>query len=111
MGQRIEQFGIARRIRAAGVVDWMHDAASEKVSPQAIGHRAGEERIVGAGHPPRETAARIVVQAQRKFTSAQRSWLENRTGARMQHVAAFFEEDDLVGRHFGIGETSLATDA
>ena len=71
LGQRVEQFGIARRIRAASVVDRVDDAASQKVGPHPIGHRAGKERIVAAGHPVGETDARIVVQAERELGSRQ----------------------------------------
>ena len=81
------------------------------MSPHAIGHRAGEEWVVGTRHPAREADARIVIETQGKLRSAERPWLEDFTRPWMPCLAAIAEKDDLVGRNFGVCEASFSANA
>ena len=46
------------------------------------------------------------MQSERELSPSKRSRLEKLAGAWVQHVAAILQKDDLIGRNFGIRETS-----
>ena len=90
----------------------MDDATTEKMSPQPIGHGAGEERIVGARHPLGELPSRVdktVGRAARcgEIRSAKRAWSEHAAGPRVDGAAGSSEENGFVGRHFGVREPAF----
>ena len=89
----------------------MDESTVEEMGPQAIGHCAGEERIVGSRHPAGQAVPRVVVPADGKLGPAQRAGRQNLAGAWMHYVAGLFQIDDLISRYFRVCKAPLAANA
>ena len=109
--QGFEQLGMARRVRAPGVVDRVDQSAAEEMAPHPVGHRAGEVGVGRVGHPARQARARVVVAAHREVGPAQRTGRHRPLRPRVLDPALGRDVDRLVGRHLGVGEAPLAADA
>ena len=69
--QRIEQFGIRRRVRIAHIILRFDQPAVEKMFPIAIHQRAGKERVVLRGQPISQGQPGIIVRREIGRRSAQ----------------------------------------
>ena len=86
-GQRVEQGGVARRVRVAEVVDRIDDPAAEDLAPEAIHFDLGEERIVLGGEPRGEVLPAIVIGRRIDFALSGKPGLHLLAGAGLRHFA------------------------
>ena len=51
LGEFIEQFGMAGRVRRAEIIHWFNDADAEQMTPQPVYRGLGEVRVLRRGDP------------------------------------------------------------
>ena len=81
----VEQLGMRRRIGFIEIVDWMDEAAAEKMVPQAIHGGTREIGIVGAGDPTCEQLALGAAAGPVGLRAVEKAWLDDNLRFRNQN--------------------------
>src|SRR5690606_21187826 len=90
----IEKRGMACGIRRPEISDGLDEAATEKLGPDAVHHRAREKEMVGRDEPIGEGDARIVVRVRIEKTHARDSRASCAAGLWMGHLATLSDAHD-----------------
>ena len=80
--------GIARRIAAANVVHRINDSFAEEITPRAVGHRLGEERVLLRRQPIDKRIAAIFVAFDFALVAERNFGRDDHVGLEMLHFAA-----------------------
>ena len=113
-GQLIHQLGVGRRVGDADVVDRIHDADAEKVSPDDVGDIAGEVRITRRREPLGHHATAVITRLEFRLLAAEELWLNVLLGQEVLRFAALaVVHDDFLrivgGLAADLGEEGVET--